>query len=79
MASSTFLLYMGGPWNGGLVIGLAADLALLSAVLCTACTAVAWGYTSPCLPVSSQPARPPVSTTNPQYGFLLDLPNSTHK
>lgn len=33
--SSTFLAYMGEPWNDGLVIGPAADLALLFTVLCT--------------------------------------------
>lgn len=62
--SSTFLLDMGGPWNGGLVIGPAADLAVLFTVLCPPCTAVAWGYNSPCQPSACQ-ALPPESVGEP--------------
>lgn len=55
--SSTFVVYMGEPWNDGLVIGPAADLALQFTVPCTPCTSVAWGYSSPCQPSACSPAR----------------------
>lgn len=81
--SSTFLLDMGGPWNDGLVIGPAADLALMSTVPCPPCTAVAWGYNSPCQPSACPPALPPESVGEPpvcQSGWvLLALPKSARK
>lgn len=62
------------------MIGLAADLALLSAVLCTACTRSSVGVHF-ALSACQQSARPPASIHDeiPQYGFLLYLPNSAHK